>query len=243
MAKITKTAVKAAAAAAAKLIALPDNAGTLDYCEGTDLARTLALAAADGMPTEFNSDASFYELFRAAAEMEIIGRVDAARRKVRQAQEEINKQRAEYREARRNWLTTRRAADKLVEFVKSFHIRGMEDQESGGRSYMHMRIDRGWALGASVTFKFEPAYGRKRINPDNTQQAVIPMEFSVELGWSSTGRSVADSVAAIALYRELTEMAAEAESVFGRERIGEYWGPKVEEEEEKPADLGIEGAL
>ncbi|MBI2388665.1 MAG: hypothetical protein HYV09_03525 [Deltaproteobacteria bacterium] len=97
---------------------------------------------------------------------------------------------------------------------------------SGAGGPLHVEFQRGSAIGCSLSISFgamrrEEARGAGRHAPTET---VLVQQPRIEICWSSTGRSVATATAAIALYREVTELAAliaarlEGETIGVRER-------------------------
>lgn len=248
MAKFTKAAVRADATARAKLVVFAEGWEQWDYAQRTRATRELALTAATLVtqpPTGF-LPVEHFETYRAAFELAVGERLNEAFRKIRQAEQEAQEKRRRFAEARR-WMTVKQAGAKLREFVESFHLRGLRPlrSESWGE-YVSIEVERAWAVSVNVYFKWESDYKAMVRNPDDERQAVMPMRFSAEVSWSSTGRSVEQALACIALYREVTEMAAEAMAVFGAEHVGIYHGPAEEvTEPEAPAsaDRGIAGAL
>lgn len=138
---------------------------------------------------------------------------------------EINK-RAE--NARRDFkraadgLTITEATEQIVTLLRAMNIRGGTVESSYG---ITLRVERSWAIGADLMVRFDESFSAKGIeNPDNPLQRVSPVSGKVELNWSGTSRSVSESLAAIKVYTELTEAAAEVEAVIARMRIVYKWG-------------------
>ena len=120
------------------------------------------------------------------------------------------------------------ASKQVIELVRSMNIRGMKLPSEA--YYLSFGIGRnGLWIDGSFTVSFDRAYDsdKKIVNPDNPQQAVGYYEPKVTLSWGSTTRSVADAVAAIKLYNDLINAAAEVESFLGQLRI--IWTYGIEE--------------
>lgn len=134
--------------------------------------------------------------------------LDSWGRKVRRAQD---KQDDFDRACRGEDIET--ATNQVKELLKSFNLRGTKD----GHSEMMLVVERSFTLEGRVTVRFDST--DTVIDPSDDQHAVTLFKVTTEISWPSTRRTVAESVAAIKLYTELTEVAAEVESVMSRVHV------------------------
>jgi hypothetical protein len=109
------------------------------------------------------------------------------------------------------------ATAKVAGMVEAFRLRGA--RVDGLTVY----VNRGWACEATLYVRFDRDDEPLR-NFEAPEQRVFRYTVHTELSWSGTTRTLAESVCAAALYRELTEVAAEVESVMARQRVREVWG-------------------
>jgi hypothetical protein len=89
-------------------------------------------------------------------------------------------------------------------------VRGLQPGSDG----LSCEFKRGWAISANLYVRLDRDWDRRVVNPDNSRQSVEFWSARVEIGWSSTGRDVVAALAAIKLYTEVTELAAELQSVL-----------------------------
>lgn len=132
-------------------------------------------------------------------------------------------------------LSTTDAYKKINDIVKAFNIRGISPSSSEYRSTV--QVERAWGVGATVYFSYDRS-SDALVNPDDSNQRVYTYSLKVEISWSGTSRSLAEATASIALYRELTEMAAEVEAIMQRERVVYRYGfpePTAVEPSTEPA--------
>lgn len=66
-----------------------------------------------------------------------------------------------------------------------------------------VEVEQGWGVNCRISFTLD-----YRVSKDYTQYK------DVEIGWSSTGRDLANATAAIALYTQLTAVAAQLDSIL-----------------------------
>ena len=144
----------------------------------------------------------------------------------------------EHDAAVRNWeratqgLTIEQATTKARELLESFRIRGARVSDSLGSLSLTAR--RSFSVEADLYVRFESNYDKKTVNPDNDQQFAGQYACIVQLNWATTTRTVSDAVAAIKLYQELTEAAAEVEGVMALERIVWTFGVETVAAETEP---------
>jgi hypothetical protein len=112
-------------------------------------------------------------------------------------------------------LTLEQATAKVKTLIDSFHVRGAKVSEGYNLS---LRVERAWAVDASLYVQFTRSDDTVE-NPDDPTQRAGSYSVRTELSWGFTTRDVANAVAAIKLYQELTEIAAEIEAVMGREHV------------------------
>lgn len=114
--------------------------------------------------------------------------------------------------------TVEQAGELVHALLTSMNVRGATISERFGGG-VYVNVERGWAVGATLSVSFERVDGTVLTNPDNANQRAGEFAIKTELGWSSTGRTIAEAVAAMKLYSELIDAAAEIESVMTRERV------------------------
>jgi hypothetical protein len=90
------------------------------------------------------------------------------------------------------------------------------EQVTAGRDHLAIEWDRAWGANCSLSISLHHA----SLEQEETR-IVHHVRASVELSWSSTGRSPAEAVAAIALYRQVAELACLLESVLARMDVAE----------------------
>jgi hypothetical protein len=137
-------------------------------------------------------------------------------------------------------LTLEQAVAKAKALMESFHVRGAQISDGYNLS---LRVERAWAVDASLYVQFTQSDDMVE-NPDDPKQRAGSYSVHAELSWGSTTRDVANAVAVIKLYQELTEVAAEIEAVMGHERIIYTWGipeaPKaIFQTTPEPADMNL----
>lgn len=177
------------------------------------LARQLARDAASGIVPGWNTKyaEAFLEAYRSAVENVWSTKTY-----------ELEQKRQTWQRATRG-LTYQEAADKIKALITSFNLRGVKP--NGG---LDVTVERAWGYGASLYVRIERTDVRIE-NPDDVAQRAGTYTVTTKLSWSSTGRSIAESVAATKLYTELIEVAAEVEAVMLHEHI--YWTYGVPEKE------------
>lgn len=80
---------------------------------------------------------------------------------------------------------------------------------------LFVEVERAFAVSASMSASLN---GIGRLEREGEESVfVVTLEPRVDVSWSSTQRGVAAATAAIALYRELTELAAEAEVLLNEQ--------------------------
>lgn len=234
MSKMTIKATKAAAVVAVAAATLPENAGEL-HCEQwkdetrrafRDAVMTVVVPVAEAVP-----DGADPEVWGEAVRTATLARFETEGKKIAAAQRNLENARRNYRDA----LTWPRGWEALAEaarIIKAVNIRGMRGGDLTGLSnYIHVEFERGWAIGASLSIRLDRE-GREVANPDAAPDlfdGVGRLAAVVEVGWSSTSRTVAEATASLALYREVTELAAELEATLDRMKIGSYAGPDPEQ--------------
>ncbi len=93
----------------------------------------------------------------------------------------------------------------------------VEEGDGVSGDYLNVSFERGWAIGCSLSINMTHS------DSETDKKAGMRRELraaQVEVSWSSTGRSAASARAAIALYSEITDLAAEIESVLGERVYG-----------------------
>jgi hypothetical protein len=138
----------------------------------------------------------------------------------------LERKREEFRRVQ-NALTQEQAAEKIKTLVEGFHLRGLRrlDATGGGVS---VSVERAWAVSADLYIRFERADGEV-INPDDEHWHGSYLTVTTQLTWSSTGRTVVEGLAAVKLYQEMLDVAAEVEAVMSHERVAwTYWLPVTE---------------
>lgn len=138
--------------------------------------------------------------------------------------EQIERQRLD--QARAEWVRARRGTPRESAMSAAWRafdgLRGVNkigDLGDGDDFYVDVR--RG-EESVSVAVRLRRDWESVVTNPDDANETVIPLVPSVELTWSSTGRTPSAALAAVALYRDVMERAAEAESGLIRARAFEY---------------------
>lgn len=127
--------------------------------------------------------------------------------------------------ARHHWthmssgLTVKEATAKVKVLVESFHLRGMRPLD--GDHGVSVEVARSWGVEANLYIRFDSNDSERErlVNPDNKDEWVYTYRLRVETSWSSTTRTLAESVASIKLYQELVEVAAEVEAMINREKV------------------------
>lgn len=109
-----------------------------------------------------------------------------------------------------------------LEVVINNPIAGVRPIHRSGGGPLHVEFHRASGIGCSLSVSYggmrrEEARGEGRRAPVET---VMVMQPRIEICWSSTGRSVAAATAAIALYREATDLAALIEARLEGETVG-----------------------
>lgn len=92
---------------------------------------------------------------------------------------------------------------KVHALVKSIH-----DGPSGFLSDLNLRWDQGWSLEATLHVKIRT---EQKVRLDGP--AMI-LECTTDMSWPSSGRSIAEATVAVALYREIIELAALVEATL-----------------------------
>lgn len=88
-------------------------------------------------------------------------------------------------------------ATNIVSLIQNFSLDGFRDSA-------YLRFDsQAWAVGVSMSARFVP-----------DEQTYLGFHCVCELSWSSTGRSVAQSVHAVSNYQRAIEFAAVLEGVI-----------------------------
>jgi len=112
------------------------------------------------------------------------------------------------------------AAKLVVDVVTTHAPQGLK--RDWNTSSLTFEFARGWSLTCTLSVSFTcgertKVRGRDRRAPQETAFVQRPR---VEVCWSSTGRSVAAATAALALYRDVTELAALIDARLAEETIG-----------------------
>lgn len=101
--------------------------------------------------------------------------------------------------------------DHVVERVKTiWGVRNVPESIDWWYDDFYFQFERGWAVGCNLTVAFKPEFTADEYDG----KYVAPVKMRTEITWSSTRRSVAESIAAIKLYTEVTQFAAELEAFF-----------------------------
>lgn len=114
------------------------------------------------------------------------------------------------------------AAKLVVDLVTAHAPHGLKRDRNWNAAMLTFEFARGWSLTCSLSVTFTSGErttmrGRERRAPHQTAYVQRPR---VEVCWSSTGRGVAAATAALALYRDVTELAALVEARLAEETIG-----------------------
>lgn len=125
---------------------------------------------------------------------------------------DLDKKRQSWRSAITG-ISASQAEAQVKALIESLHIRGARDYGGG------VEVERSFAIGGNLYVRFDRDYDTKVVNPDNANQRAGVYRVRVELNWSSTGRTIAEATAAVKLYQELIDAAAEVEVVMNREHI------------------------
>lgn len=104
--------------------------------------------------------------------------------------------------------------------------RRMDATEEGECFYDYLQItyERAWAVGCDLSIRMERDGGLE-VDGDGTR--IDARRATVSINWSGTGRSVQQATASIALYTEVTAMAAEIQAKLDETRYGNTY-PAVE---------------
>lgn len=78
----------------------------------------------------------------------------------------------------------------------------------GSRADLYLRYEQCWGVSCDVTVSFKRDWDARKTDKFATYNVTC------QLGWSSTGRNVADATAAAALYTKCAQLAALFESAF-----------------------------
>lgn len=108
-------------------------------------------------------------------------------------------------------LTAQQAAELVAELASKF---GPRDAQINKGLYTSVRIERGWGISADVFVNMAP--GDMEEFTDGTMMRCNPR---IEISWSSTGRTVSQAQASIALYQEITNLAALIEARLAEKPI------------------------
>jgi hypothetical protein len=111
---------------------------------------------------------------------------------------------------------TQIAADTIREHT----IRGMRPFNISRGGSLNLEFKRAWAVTCDLAIRFSSGERRAVHGRRGEVSHVWIQRPIVEVCWSSTGRTVAAATAALALYREVTELAALVESRLAEETIG-----------------------
>lgn len=108
-----------------------------------------------------------------------------------------------------------------ADIAREHAIRGMRPFNVSSGGCLNLEFKRGWAVSCDLSIRIT-AGDRRPISARRGEATVYAyvQRPVVEVCWSSTGRSVAAATAALALYREVTELAALIESRLAEEAIG-----------------------
>lgn len=126
-----------------------------------------------------------------------------------QAKRDLEIRRHDYKELRRIGALRYETTMIVHGMLEKVAIRGGKIRMCQGGG-INLDVERAWAVSANISIDFNRE-GRL-INPDNDREQIVTCKPEVHVNWSCTQRSVASAVAAIVLYREVTELAAEIES-------------------------------
>jgi hypothetical protein len=114
-------------------------------------------------------------------------------------------------------------AVKLVEALLARHApAGDRVAICAGSTALDIEVERGSAVGCYFAVRFD---GGRRVPVTERRSKDVVGHFwrqtpQVRITWSSTERSVAQALAALALYREMVELAALIDARLEREVIG-----------------------
>lgn len=110
-------------------------------------------------------------------------------------------------------ISASKAEAQVKALIESMHIRGAREFSGG------IEVERSFSIGGHLYVRFDRDYDTKVVNPDNPEQRAGVYNIRVELNWGSTGRTIAEATAAVKVYQELIDAAAEVEVVMNREHI------------------------
>jgi len=131
------------------------------------------------------------------------------------AARDLARRRERSRRAQVQGTTLEEALAKARAVLDESGLRGLRpahDSAVGG--YVDREWERGWGIGCRVSVRLELDFGARLVNPDEPREAVLFYRPKVEVGWSSTGRDVATARAAVRLYADVTDLAAEVQAVL-----------------------------
>jgi hypothetical protein len=196
--------------------------GALDYSQRVEVARNflralLPMLSPSMEAARLNRMADFDGAF-----------IDAAMKVWGNKVSELERRRRAFKKAS-SGITAEQAVAKIKALVESFRIRGSERSHAGYDGYT-LEIERAWGVSGTLYIRLEREDGRT-VNPDDDHQYAGSYRVATSMSWSSSTRTLAESVAVVKLYQELIEVAAEVEAVMARERVSWTWGvpePAVE---------------
>jgi hypothetical protein len=186
----------------------------IEAMDGYDARRTAAQVIFDAIPAESWPESKSPMDFK-------LGFVDAAQTVWARVVKDRDAKRQAWKRAL-GGITVEQMRAKVDALYRAANLRGSQFEDGDYRS--SLRVRRGWGLEADISVRFEADYDRKLVNFENVQQAVYPITATVEVSWSSSGRSLAQAMACITLYEEVVRLAAEVEVLVNDERVIRTYG-------------------
>ena len=135
----------------------------------------------------------------------------------------------------KTYTSPQQAMSKAAEIIKQHAatIPGLRDDfaerlaSALDHGYINIEWERSWGVGASLSVGFRHG----RLEQEETR-IIYHKRGDLSVGWSSTGRTPTEAMAAIALYTQVAQLACLLESVLGHLEIAEVQAiaPKAEEQ-------------
>jgi len=159
----------------------------------------------------------------AAYELQLVNRVHAAY----EFETTVARKRKAYAKALTAGITLEEAQATVARIIEETNIRGCKPSYSVG---LDREYERGWGIGCRLNVAFDRVYDDRVVNPDEPLEAVEIYRIRIDVSWSSTTRDVAAARAAIKLYTEVTDLAAELQAVLTERPIRSFadWKKKDE---------------
>ena len=119
-----------------------------------------------------------------------------------------DRKRKAYAKALTAGITLEEAQATVARIIEETNVRGCKPSYSVG---LDREYERGWGIGCRLNVAF-----------DHVWDEVDIFKIRIDVSWSSTTRDVASARAAIKLYTEVTDLAAELQSVLTERPIRRF---------------------